>query len=201
MKVITTGPEVFRSGQVAKICKVSLGTVHRWSDSGQLKGYRLSGLGHRRYLKKDLIEFLEKKGMPFDDLLDKVFYQILIVTRDQVLIENLNDKIKPEHFFEIIHFFEVMVAASGFDAGLQTEEFQPDCIIVDFSIGSAEASRICQSVRRKNNKVILVALLPDVDTSYNLDHLGINGTFKKPLNPAILIKRLKRLISKKKQLS
>ena len=132
---------IFTTGQVAKICKVAPRTVSKWFDSGRLKGYRIPGSQDRRIPREYLIKFLKEHGMPLGDLEDEAMAKVLIVAQDQVLIENLKRELPPEKSFK------VAVAASGFEAGIQAESFNPDCIIVDFSIGKVEAVQICQNLR------------------------------------------------------
>ncbi len=174
--------KVFTTGQVAKICKVAPRTVSKWFDSGRLKGYRIPGSQDRRIPREYLIKFLKEHGMPLGDLEDEALAKVLIVAQDQVLIENLKRELPLDHSFK------VAVAASGFDAGIQAESFNPDSIIVDFSIGRTEALQICQNLRRNNefSEVILIALLPDDGSSLSFDRSAINETFKKPFDSALL---------------
>ena len=81
-------------------------------------------------------------------------------------------------------------------------EFHPDCIIVDFSIGRAEALQICQNLRRNPEfgEIILIALLPDDGSSTSFDRSSINETFRKPFDSALLAERLRSLVGSKKEL-
>lgn len=188
--------KVFTTGQVAKICKVAPRTVSKWFDSGRLKGYRIPGSQDRRIPREYLIKFLKEHGMPLGDLEDEAMAKVLIVAQDQVLIENMRRELPVERAFK------VAVAASGFEAGIQAESFHPDCIIVDFSIGRAEALQICQNLRRNTEfaETILIALLPDDGASTSFDRSSINETFKKPFDAALLAERLRTLIGANKEL-
>lgn len=46
--------------QVADFLHVSISTVRRWSDSGMMRAYRLGLRGDRRYLRDDVLRFLEE---------------------------------------------------------------------------------------------------------------------------------------------
>ena len=134
--------------------------------------------------------------MPLGDLEDETLAKVLIVAQDQVLIENVKRELPIERQFK------VSVASSGFDAGIQAESFHPDCIIVDFSIGRAEALQICQNLRRNQefSDIILIALLPDDGSSTSFDRSSINETFRKPFDSALLAERLRSLVGAKKEL-
>jgi DNA-binding response OmpR family regulator len=120
----------------------------------------------------------------------------LIVAQDQVLIENLKRELPLEKSFK------VAVASSGFEAGIQAESFNPDCMIVDFSIGKVEALQICQNLRKNIDfsEIILIALLPDDGNVMSFDRSSINETFKKPFDARLLAERLRTLIGNKKEL-
>jgi PleD family two-component response regulator len=161
-----------------------------------LKGYRIPGSQDRRIPREYLIRFLKEHGMPLGDLEDEAMAKVLLVGQDQVLIENLKQKLPLDRSFKIA------VAASGFEAGIQAESFHPDCIIVDFSIGRVEALQICQNLRRNPEyaDTILIALLPDDGSSTSFDRSSINETFKKPFDAALLAERLRTLIGARKEL-
>jgi excisionase family DNA binding protein len=46
--------------QVADFLHVSMSTVRRWSGIGMLKSYRVGPRGDRRYLRDDVLRFLEE---------------------------------------------------------------------------------------------------------------------------------------------
>ena len=56
--------EVFTTGQVAKLCRVSSRTAAKWIDTNLLKGWRVPGGVDRRVARSDLIAFLARHGMP-----------------------------------------------------------------------------------------------------------------------------------------
>ena len=134
--------------------------------------------------------------MPLGDLEDEAMAKVLIVAQDQVLIENLKRELPVERAFK------TGTAASGFEAGIQSESFHPDCIIVDFSIGHLEALQICQNLRRNTDfaDTILIALLPEDGNTASFDRSSINETFKKPFDAALLAERLRTLIGARKEL-
>lgn len=69
MRIEPLKSNAYTAGQVAKICRVCVRTVHKWSDAGALKGFRLPGAkGDRRFLRADLQAFLAAHGLPADRL-------------------------------------------------------------------------------------------------------------------------------------
>ncbi len=60
--------DVLTTGEVAKICNVSLRTVIKWFDKGYLKGYIIPGTKDRRIPRADLVEFMKANKMPISPL-------------------------------------------------------------------------------------------------------------------------------------
>lgn len=61
--------KVFTTGDVARICNVSVRTVQKWFDEGLLKGYKLPNSKDRRVQAEKLVEFMTKHDMPVEDWL------------------------------------------------------------------------------------------------------------------------------------
>ena len=49
----------FTTGNIARICRVTINTVVKWFDSGELKGYRIPSSRARRVKRKDLLAFMK----------------------------------------------------------------------------------------------------------------------------------------------
>ena len=60
------GDKVLTTGDVARICHVAPRTVHKWFDTGLLKGYRIPGSRDRRIPIAELRRFMEANNMPMD---------------------------------------------------------------------------------------------------------------------------------------
>jgi two-component system response regulator RpaA len=64
MRKRKTGTDVFTTGEVARICRVSPHKVNQWFDSGVLAGFRLPSSKDRRFLRSSVVALLEANGMP-----------------------------------------------------------------------------------------------------------------------------------------
>ena len=62
--------DVFRTGEIAVICRVAPRTVFNWLDSGLLEGYRLPRSRDWRVTRESLVRFLEENGMPIRFLIE-----------------------------------------------------------------------------------------------------------------------------------
>jgi|AP45_3_1055517.scaffolds.fasta_scaffold12646_5 hypothetical protein len=57
--------QVFTTGDVAKICNLSIAKVNSLFDLGLLQGFKIPGSSHRRIPRKNIIEFIKKYKLPF----------------------------------------------------------------------------------------------------------------------------------------
>ena len=53
------GQVIMTTSEVADFLKIHVGSVRKWSRTGKLKGYRLGDRGDWRYLRGDVIAFLQ----------------------------------------------------------------------------------------------------------------------------------------------
>src|SRR4051794_27059064 len=115
---------VFTTGEAAEICKVSQQTIIRCFDSGRLKGFRVPGSRFRRIPREALIQFMKDNGIP-PDALDNRKTKVLVVDDDPEIVELFVDVLERDGRFE------VKTASTGYDAGMNTDEVNPDPVILD----------------------------------------------------------------------
>jgi len=144
---------VFTTGEVARVCKLSQQTVIRCFDSGRLRGYRVPGSKFRRIPRDALIQFMKEHSIPLDNL-ETGKTRVLVVDDDPAIVEMLVELLERDGRFE------VETAATGFDAGLRTREFRPDCIVLDYMLPDINGNAVCRSIRNDESlrdvKIIIV---------------------------------------------
>lgn len=59
-------PDVYRTGEAARICRTSVQTIINNCKAGRLRAYKLPGSSHRRICYADLLEFMLSSGLPLD---------------------------------------------------------------------------------------------------------------------------------------
>jgi excisionase family DNA binding protein len=117
---------LFTTGEAAGICNISQQTIIRCFDSGRLDGFRIPGSRFRRIPRENLIKFMKDNGIPLDNLnVEKNGkIKVLIVDDDAEIVELMVDVLSRDGRFE------TQTAGSGYEAGLKTEQFHPDVIIL-----------------------------------------------------------------------
>ena len=182
---------VFTTGEAAEICKVSQQTIIRCFDSGRLKGFRVPGSRFRRIPREALMAFMKDNGIPPDSL-DSGKTKILVVDDDPEIVELFVDVLERDGRFEI------RTAATGYDAGMITQEFMPDLIILDYMLPDINGNVVCQTIRQKpefeSTKIIIVSGVVKQDEIDELLEAGADDFVKKPFNIEKLLARIAELL-------
>ncbi|HLD26135.1 MAG TPA: helix-turn-helix domain-containing protein [Candidatus Andersenbacteria bacterium] len=176
---------VYTTGQAAKICRVSQQTIIRCFDRGELRGFYVPGTRFRRIPQKELSEFIREYGLPGSELVDEVSNQVLIVSQDHVLIENLRHVLSQGSL-------NLTVVDNGFEAGLRVASSPPHVVVVDCIVGVDAAQNICRELRCNQQLSItpLVAVCTSVEEKTHLARWLPNDTFVRPFDAPLLAHRL-----------
>jgi len=183
---------VFTTGEAAEVCKVSQQTIIRCFDSGRLKGFRVPGSRFRRIPREALIAFMKENGIP-PDALDSGKRKILVVDDDPEIVELFVDVLDRDGRFE------VKTASTGYDAGILTQEFMPDLVILDYMLPDVNGNVVCKTLRANPNfeqiKIVIVSGVVNQDEINDLLKAGADDFVKKPFNIEKLIERIGELLT------
>lgn len=183
---------VFTTGEVAEICKISQQTVIRCFDNGRLKGFRVPGSKFRRIPRDALIQFMKEHNIPLDRL-EMGKKRVLVVDDDPAIVEMLVELLERDGRFE------VQTASTGFDAGMRTREFQPEVIILDFMLPDINGNAVCRTIRAdkslQNVKIIIVSGVVDPADVEKLMECGANAFMQKPFSIEQLVNKITELVS------
>ena len=184
--------QVFTTGEAAEICKVSQQTIIRCFDSGRLQGFRVPGSKFRRIPRAELIRFMKTNDIP-TDALESMKKRILVVDDDEQIVELLVDVLKRDERFE------VKTAATGYDAGLLTEQFKPHVILLDYMLPDINGNLVCDRIRSnpdlKDTRVIIVSGVVSQEEIGALTNNGADEFIKKPFDIDELIDHISDLLA------
>ncbi|UCD29824.1 MAG: response regulator [Planctomycetota bacterium] len=182
---------IYTTGEVADICKVSQQTVIRCFDSGKLKGFRVPGSRFRRIPRENLLQFMKENNIPLDNL-DSGKKRILVVDDDEAILEMLVELLERDGRFE------VKVARGGYEAGIITQEFKPDAIILDYKLPDINGNQVCRTIRSNpgfaDMKIIIISGVADPDEIADLRQAGANDFLRKPFQIDELISRILHMV-------
>lgn len=179
--------ELYTTGEAAQVCSVSQQTIIRCFDSGRLEGFRIPGSRFRRIPRESLIKFMKDNDMPLDRFASGK-KRVLIVDDDPEIVELIVDVLTRDGRFD------VKTASSGYDAGLMTQQFCPDLIILDYMLPDVNGNVVCQTIKSNaefsDTKIIIVSGVVNQSEIADLLKAGAEDFMKKPFNITELVDKI-----------
>ncbi|MDT8302143.1 MAG: response regulator [Sedimentisphaerales bacterium] len=186
--------DLFTTGEAAEICKVSQQTIIRCFDAGRLEGFRVPGSRFRRIPRKNLVRFMQDNNIPLDTI-ESGKRKILIVDDDAEIVELLEDVLERDGRFD------VKTASSGYEAGMTTEKFRPELILLDYMLPDVNGNVVCQTIRRnpefENIKIIIISGVVKQDEIAQLLKSGAEDFIRKPFNITELTDKISAVLQMK----
>ncbi len=183
--------QVFTTGEAAEICKVSQQTIIRCFDSGRLTGFRVPGSRFRRIPRADLLRFMKANDIP-TDALESARKRLLVVDDDEQIVELLLDVLSRDDRFD------VRSAHTGYDAGIQTEQFRPHMVLLDYMLPDINGNLVCERIRANDDlagtKIIIISGVVNQEEIDALLRSGADDFVKKPFNLEKLVDRMSELL-------
>ncbi len=171
--------DLFTTGEAAEICRVSQQTIIRCFDAGRLEGFRVPGSRFRRIPRRNLIKFMKDNNIPMDSI-ESGKRKVLIVDDDAEIVELIVEVLERDGRFE------VKTASSGYEAGMATQRFRPELILLDYMLPDVNGNVVCQTIRRnpefENIKIIIVSGVVKEDEIAQLLKSGAEDFIRKPFN-------------------
>ncbi len=134
---------------------------------------------------------MKDNDIPLDNL-DSGKKKILIVDDDSEIIELMVDVLSRDGRFE------TRTASSGYDAGILTEMFRPDLILLDYMLPDVNGNIVCQTIRQnpefENIKIIIISGVIKEDEISQLLKSGAEDFIQKPFNIVELNDRIANVL-------
>jgi len=182
---------VFTTGEAATICRLSQQTIIRCFDNGQLEGFRVPGSRFRRIPRDKLLEFMKKNNIPLDGL-DDGKIRVLVVDDDPEIVELFVDVLKGDGRFE------VATASTGYDAGVMTQQFLPDVVVLDYMLPDINGNIVCRTIRENPDlssiRILIISGMVDRGEIDKLKEAGADDFIKKPFNIQNVMQRILEMV-------
>ena len=182
---------VFTTGEAARICQLSQQTIIRCFDKGQLQGFRVPGSKFRRIPWDSLRKFMKDNGIPLDAL-GAAKTKVLVVDDDPEIIELFVDVLQADGRFE------VATAQTGYEAGMQTEKFRPDVVILDYMLPDINGNVVCRTLRSNPDlddiKILMISGQADPAEVEQLKAAGADDFIRKPFIIDAVVSRILELL-------
>ena len=171
--------DLFTTGEAADVCRVSQQTIIRCFDAGRLEGFRVPGSRFRRIPRQSLVKFMKENKIPLDAI-ESGKRKVLVVDDDAEIVELIVDVLDKDGRFE------TQTASSGYEAGIATERFRPELILLDYMLPDVNGNIVCQAIRGnpefENIKIIVVSGVVKRDEIAQLIKSGAEDFIRKPFD-------------------
>ena len=153
----------------------------------RLEGFRIPGSKFRRIPYESLIKFMKDNKIPIREI-ETGKKKVLIVDDDAEIVELMVDVLVRDGRFE------VKTASSGYDAGIVTENFCPDLIILDYMLGDVNGNVVCETIKRNpkftNTRIVIISGVVNESEIGDLLKAGAEEFIRKPFNIAELVDKI-----------
>ncbi len=184
--------ESLTTGEVAKLCGVTLRTVINWIQRGHLSAYKLPGTrGDNRITRADLLAFMTQNNMPIpEDLTESTAKvdreSILVVDDDELMANAIARALRATGK-------RIMVSHSGFEAGLIYAEQRPYLMTLDLQMPRIDGFAVLRSLEgRKHGKILVISAMEDHHLQRALT-MGADAILAKPFDNIELVRQVEAL--------
>jgi excisionase family DNA binding protein len=185
--------ELLTPSEVAKLFGVSPVTVRKWSQDGLLNAVKTPG-GHRRYRKKEIYEYLTKRGFPLPED-DAWTPRVMIVDDDKVVI-NLMKMAIEEAYTPV----DIQSAMNGFDAARALTKFRPDLVLLDLKMPGMDGIEVTKQIKldpeMKNTKIYMITGFDSEENKKTAIDAGVDFMLSKPIEKHLLIEALNPILKR-----
>jgi len=130
---------------------------------------------------------MKENNIPLDSL-ESGKKKVLIVDDDAEIVELMTDVLVRDGRFDI------KTAASGYDAGIMTQQFLPDLILLDYMLPDVNGNVVCETIRKnpefESIKIIIVSGVVKRDEIDQLLKSGAEDFIRKPFDITELTDRI-----------
>jgi len=169
---------------------VSIPTIVSWCDSGLLDAHRTPG-GHRRIAQDVLVAFARQRGVTLPRDVRGGAPRILIVDDELDFSEMLRDYLQ-------IKGFDVAMAHTGFQAGLELGRFRPDLILLDLHMPDTDGFEVLRVLREdpetEGIRVLACTAFRDAELDARVARERFDGFVEKPLKMSSLLELVRKVL-------
>jgi len=183
----------FTTGQIAKICGVSIATVQKWIDAGEIASYRLPmTASERRVSRESLLSFMKRYNVPTGEITGSSMYRVLIAGLEPTAEGQVKETLEKLH-----PSVEVRVCAEATEFLLLVGSLIPDAIIFDYHLPGFNALKLIESLREndqfKGTKLVIISDLSEEDQK-QLKEFKVDAIISETVKTAQLTKAMGKAV-------
>ena len=129
------------------------------------------------------------------DVVERLCDDIVIIAGGEIRAAGSSEHLRQQHSG---HRYELRTASTGYDAGIVTESFKPDLMILDYMLPDINGNVVCETVRKNPSlngmKIVIVSGVVHQGDIDGLLQAGADEFIKKPFNIEVIQKRIEALL-------
>ena len=177
------------TGEVARRCQVSVGTVKNWIEAGQLEAFRTPGR-HFRIRTSELQRFQAAFGFGGESAEST---KILVVDDQQDFVDLAIDAIR-----DLVPAARVEGACGGYEALLTIGSFQPDLLLLDLRMPGLDGFEVCRRIKEspatKATRIVAMTGFDDLEAQQLAMTCGADAFVIKQANLTALARQITSLL-------
>jgi two-component system response regulator VicR len=186
-----TSLNAFTTGQAATICGVSVRTLKRWLQRGDLNGYRLPSSGEWRIPRPELVGFMLRHGIPLGPLEAAERRRVLMVGEEPALRQVRQEVLDRDPRLEVEAFH-----AGDYAACLNVGLRRPDLIVLDLSGDHDDCLQLARAIREnpdlKGAKILFTSGCDRPECLADMERLG-DAHLLQPVRAEAILELIYRL--------
>jgi excisionase family DNA binding protein len=186
------------TGEIARLCGVSLPTVKKWIREGRLQAFRTPG-GHYRVREGAFREFAQRMGLEPERGLaggPGGAAAVLVVDDDPRFLELVTEVLRHPP-----GAYKVETAVDGYEALLRVGLSRPDVLILDLRMPDLDGLQVCRRIRSdpllRETRILAVTGYGDEDTETAARAAGADEFLEKPIDLRALRARIAELLGRR----
>ena len=134
---------------------------------------------------------MKENGIPLDGVADDKI-RVLVVDDDPQIIELFMDVLQSDGRFEIA------TAQTGYEAGVLTQSFRPNVVVLDYMLPDINGNVVCRTIRENPElshiRILIISGVVNPADVEQLRKVGADEFIKKPFNIDHVIGRIVALV-------
>ncbi|MHC4983252.1 MAG: response regulator [Planctomycetota bacterium] len=134
---------------------------------------------------------MKKHNIPMDGMEDERI-RVLVVDDDPEIVELFVDVLESDGRFD------VSTAQTGYDAGVMTQQFRPDIVVLDYMLPDINGNVVCRTIRDNPElshiKILIISGMVNPAEIDELKQAGADDFIRKPFNIEGVVKRIVELV-------
>ncbi|WP_415887263.1 response regulator [Neptuniibacter sp. QD37_6] len=183
--------KTYTSGDVAQICGVSLRTVIRWIEKGELKGFKLPGRGNNRVSEDNLLKFLKAHDIPLPEELAAPGDNLILIVDDEPAAARAIQRVLRGAGYE------TQIAVNGFEAGSLLTQLKPAVMTLDLNMPGLNGEDVISYVRHSDHlistRIVVISGTSEAELERAVKH-GADCYLSKPYANSDLLKQIELLM-------